>query len=112
MKERIFKLNWKVIILTIVLYILNILLILQLIPVFESQSFGAEIVNLIVSPPNFFFEDLTGLSSTALNFTLLPSSLPFSYRLGFVDFLTWIFQLVYVYILLSLILNFVKGGKK
>lgn len=111
MKERIFTLSWRIIIITIVVYILNILLILQLIPVFESQSLGAELTNLIISPPNFFFEDLTGLSSTALNFTLLPSGPPFSYRLGFIDFLTWILQFLYDYIIVSILLYFVKGGK-
>jgi hypothetical protein len=104
MKTKIFNPNQKLIIFSIVLYIINILIILQLIPVFESQSFGAEIINLIVSPPNFIFEDLIGLSSTALNFTILPSGPPFSYRLGFVDLLTWILQFVYDYIIAAIIL--------
>ena len=110
MKKNIFYPNWKIIILAVIIFILNIMLILQLIPVFESQTLGAKIVNLIVSPPNFFFEDLTGLSSTALNFTLLPSGPPFSYRLGFVDFLTWLLQFVYVYIISAIILYLLKGG--
>ena len=41
MKARMFTPNRKLIILAIALYIINILIILQLIPVFESQSFGA-----------------------------------------------------------------------
>ncbi|MEK9134929.1 MAG: hypothetical protein AAB451_01380, partial [Patescibacteria group bacterium] len=77
MKRNIFNPSLKLIIFAVVLYILNVLLILQLIPIFESQTAGAKIVNLIVSPPNFIFEDLTELSSTTLNFTLLPSSPPF-----------------------------------
>ena len=95
MRKKIFTSNWKVIILAIILYILNIILILQLIPVFESQTLNAKIINLLIFPPNFFFEDLLGINSVKV-----------------VDILTWIFQLIYVYILLSLVLYFVKGGKK
>ena len=111
MTLKIFKPTLKLIILSIILFVINVIIILQLIPVFESQTLGAKIINLIISPPNFIFEDLTGLSSTALNFTLLPSGPPFSYRLGFIDFLTLILQFVYDYIIILIILN-LKGGKK
>ena len=112
MKKNIFNPSLKLIIFAVVLYILNLLLILQLIPVFESQTAGARIVNLVVSPPNFIFEDLTGLSSTAFNFTILPSSPPLSYRLGFIDLLTWILQFVYDYLIAGTILYFMKGDSK
>ena len=95
MKERIFTLNFGIIIITIVVYVLNILLILQLIPVFESQSFGAKIVNLIVSPPNFFFEDVFGINS-----------------LKVIDILTWVLQFLYDYIIVSILLYFTKGSLK
>ena len=88
------------------------MIILSIIPVLESQTLGAKIVNLIITPPNFFFEDLTGLSLTALNFTLLPSGPPFSYRLGFIDFLTWILQFVYDYVIVSIVLYFVKEDRR
>jgi|SRR3989344_481337 len=107
----ILKPNPKIIISSIILFIINVILILQLIPVFESQTLGAKIINLIVSPPNFFFEDLTGLSSTALNFTLLPSGSSFSYRLGFVDLLTWILQFIYDYMIIAIILNITRSKK-
>ena len=95
MKERIFTLNFGINIITIVVYVLNILLILQLIPVFESQSFGAKIVNLIVSPPNFFFEDVFGINS-----------------LKVIDILTWVLQFLYDYIIVSILLYFTKGSLK
>ena len=106
MRRKIFKWSWKLGILAIILYVINIIIILQFIPIFESQSFEAKIINLIISPPNFFFEDLTGISSTAFNFTILPSGPPFSYRLGFIDFLTFVLQFVYDYILAALLLSF------
>ena len=112
MTLKIFKPTLKLIILSIILFVINVIIILQLIPVFESQTLGAKIINLIISPPNFIFEDLTGLSSTALNFTLLPSNPPFSYRLGFVDLLIWALQFVYDYIIVLVLLYFVKGGRK
>lgn len=94
MHYKIFKLNWKIIALAVVLYALNILLILQLIPVFESQDLASKLVNLIVFPPNFFFEDLFGIISIKI-----------------IDILTWVLQFVYDYILLCLVLYFVKGGR-
>ena len=94
MKARMFTPNRKLIILAIALYIINILIILQLIPVFESQSFGAKIVNLILSPPNFIFEDLLGINSIKI-----------------IDLLTWILQFVYDYVIAAIIF-YIKGGKK
>ncbi len=94
-----FKLTWGILILAVIIYALNILLILQLIPVFEADDPASDFVNLIVAPANFFFEDLSGISSSGLNFTLLPSNGPFSYRLGFVDFLTWVGQFFYAYLI-------------
>ena len=94
MKARMFTPNRKLIILAIALYIINILIILQLIPVFESQSFGAKIVNLILSPPNFIFEDLLGINSIKI-----------------IDLLTWILQFVYDYVIAAIIF-YLKGGKK
>lgn len=105
------KPNLKIIIFSVILFVINIIIILQLIPVFESQSLSSKIINLIIFPPNFFFEDLTGLSSTALNFTLLPSGPPFSYRLGFIDLLTWILQFIYDYIIIVIILNITRSKR-
>ena len=51
----ILKPNLRIVISSIILFAINVILILQLIPVFESQTLGAKIINLIVSPPNFFF---------------------------------------------------------
>ena len=95
MKRNIFYPNLKKIIWAIVLFVGSILLILQLIPVFESQTIGAKIVNLVVSPANFLFEDLFGINS-----------------IKFVDYLTWSLQFLYIYIITSLILYLVKGGQK
>ena len=95
MKRNIFYPNLRVIILAIVLYIINIIIILQLIPVFESQTVGAKFVNLVVFPPNFFFEDLLGISSVKA-----------------VDILTWILQFVYDYVVSAFILYLIKRGKK
>jgi hypothetical protein len=107
--EKMFKPALKLITFTVILFSLNVLLILQLIPIFESQTLGAKIVNLVVFPANFLFEDLTSLSSTAINFTILPSGPAFSYRLGFIDLLTWVLQFVYDYIIVYIIM---KGGNK
>ncbi len=93
-RNNIFYPNWRIIILAIAIYIINILIILQLIPVLEGQSFGDKAINLIVSPPNFFFEDLLGISSVKA-----------------IDLLTWILQFVYDYIISAAILYFIKGGK-
>ena len=95
MKRNIFYPDLRIIFLAIVLYVINIILILQLIPVFESQTIGAKIVNFIVSPPNFFFEDLLGISGVKT-----------------VDILTWILQFVYDYVISVFILYFIMGGKK
>ena len=92
MKKNIFYPNWKIIILTIMFYIFNTLLILQLVPIFESQTFGAKLVNLIVFPLNFFFEDLLGINSIKV-----------------IDYLTWILQFVYDYVIVGIIFYFMKG---
>ena len=97
-----FKLTWGILLLTVVIYALNIMLILKLVPVFEQNDLLSEAVNLIIAPANFLFEDLTGISSAGFNFTLLPSSPPFSYRLGFIDLLTWTGQFFYAYLLACL----------
>ncbi|MEK6872615.1 MAG: hypothetical protein AABW90_01220 [Nanoarchaeota archaeon] len=78
----------KLIILSIIVYILNILLILQLIPVLESQTFGAKTINLLVSPPNFIFEDLLGISSVKI-----------------IDYLTWILQFFYDFLIVLILLK-------
>ena len=107
-RKGFFKLTWGVLLLTVVIHVLNILLILQLIPVFEQDDLLSDFINLIIAPANFLFEDLTGISSTGLNFTLLPSSGPFSYRLGFVDFLTWVGQFFYAYLIACLLRRVMK----
>ena len=90
---KIFKPNLKLIIFAIILFIINILIILQLIPVFESQNLEAKFVNLIISPPNFFFEDLLGITSVKI-----------------IDFLTWVLQFFYDYILVAILIYILKGG--
>ena len=95
MRKNIFYPDWKLIVLSVILYIINIIIILQLIPVLESQTFVAKIVNLIVFPPNFFFEDLLGISSAKA-----------------IDILTWILQFVYDYIIAGILIYFIKGGKR
>ena len=92
---KIFKPNLKLIALAIFLYIINIIIILQLIPVFESQTVGAKFVNLVVFPPNFLFEDVFGING-----------------LRSIDNLTWVLQFVYDYILISIIVYFIRGNKK
>ena len=84
----------KTAILAILLFAINILIILQLIPVFESQTPGSKIINLIVSPPNFIFEDLLGITS-----------------IKSIDILTWILQFVYD-LLIAYVLIEITGGKK
>ena len=81
------------VVLAVVLYALNILLILQLIPVLESQTINAKIVNLFVFPANFLFEDLLGINSVKS-----------------IDILTWVLQFVYVYIISAIVIYLVKGG--
>ena len=80
--------NWKVLIFAIIIFALNILLILQLIPVFESSTINSKIVNLVVSPGNFFFEDLLGVNSIKI-----------------VDYLTWVSQFFYDYLIAFIILR-------
>ena len=81
----------NLIVLSIIIYILNVLLILQLIPVFESQTIDSKIVNLIVFPPNFIFEDLFGVSSVRS-----------------IDIFTWIIQLFYDYLIAGIIIKAIK----
>ena len=80
--------NWKVLIFAIILFVLNVILILQLIPVFESSSISARIVNLVVSPSNFIFEDLFGINSIKI-----------------IDYLTWLLQFFYDYLIAFIILK-------
>ncbi len=87
--------NWKILILSIVIYIINIIIILQLIPVFESSDLGSKIINLLVFSANFFFEDLLRITGIKI-----------------IDILTWIFQFVYIYLISAIIIYFMKGGKK
>ena len=78
----------KLIIFSVIVYILNILLILQLIPVLESQTFLSKTINLLVSPPNFIFEDLLGISSVKI-----------------IDYLTWILQFFYDFFIALMLLK-------
>ncbi|MEK6895192.1 MAG: hypothetical protein AABX48_01600 [Nanoarchaeota archaeon] len=91
MKKHFFTLSKGVIISTVILLILNVILILQLIPVFESQTLNAKIVNAIVSPPNFIIEDILGINI-----------------IKFFDILTWILQFIYDYILILIIRYIIK----
>ena len=90
----IFKPNLKIIISSIILIVINVIIILQLIPVFESQTPGSKIINLIVFPPNFFFEDILGITSVKS-----------------IDILTWILQFIYDYIIIAIILNIILSKK-
>lgn len=85
----------KLIITSIILYIINIMIILQLIPVFESSKLGDKIINFLISPPNFFFEDLLGITS-----------------IKFIDILTWVFQFIYVYIISAILLYLIIRRSK
>ena len=91
----IFKPTWKLFTLSIIIYIVNIIIILSIIPVLESQTLEAKIINLIVLLPNFFFEDLLGISSVKS-----------------IDILTWILLFVYDYILATIIIYFVGEIRK
>ena len=88
-------LHWEIFLSACFIFAVNILVILQLIPVFESQTLGARIINLIVSPPNFLFEDVFGINSVK-----------------FIDYATWILQFVYDYLIALIVLRLVKGGRK
>ena len=90
----IFKPNLKIIIFSIILFVINIIIILQLVPVFESETPSSKIINLIVFPPNFFFEDIFGITS-----------------IKSIDVLTWILQFIYDYIIIAIILN-IRQSKK
>ena len=90
MKNNFFKFNWKVFAVTVVISIINFVLILQLIPVFEGSTLIAGIMNLVIFPPNFLFEDLFGASSVRI-----------------IDKLTWVLQFLYDYLIALIILEFV-----
>ncbi len=90
MPKNFLKPTRNLIFLSIIIFILNIMLILQLIPVFESQTFGSETVNLIVFLPNFIFEDLLGITS-----------------IKFIDYLTWILQFFYDYLIAGIIIKLI-----
>lgn len=81
-----FKLTWGILMLAVVIYALNILLILQLIPVFEADDLASDIVNLVVFPANFFFEDLLGITSVRI-----------------IDILTWVLEFFYAYLIACLL---------
>lgn len=95
MKKSMFHPTIKLIFLAVILFVFNIFLILQLVPVIESQTSGAKIVNLIIFPPNFIIEDLLGVSGAKIT-----------------DYLTWALQFVYDYLIAGAILYFMKGGGK
>ncbi len=78
--------SWGILILAVVIYALNILLILQLIPVFEADDPASDFVNLIVAPANFLFEDLFGITSVRI-----------------IDVFTWILQFFYAYLIACLL---------
>ena len=88
MLENFLKPTRNLIVLSIIIFALNFILILQLIPVFESQTFNSEIVNLFVFPPNFIFEDLLGITS-----------------IKSIDYLTWMFQFIYDYLIAGVIMK-------
>lgn len=90
----VLKPNLKTIIFSIILFVINVIIILQLIPVFESQTTEAKIINLIVSPPNFFFEDILRITGIKL-----------------IDVLTWVLQFIYDYIIIAIILNIIKSKR-
>ena len=77
-----FRPTWRIGIVTLVLAVLHLVLILQLIPVFENDSINAEVVNAVVFPGNFFFEDLLGITSVR-----------------WIDVVTWLFHVGYDYVI-------------
>ena len=82
MKQTFFHPTWKLIALTLLVSTAHLLLILQLIPVFESQTTPAKLVNLIVFPANFLFEDILGITSDKT-----------------FDIATWILHIAYGYLI-------------
>ena len=92
MKNKL-SLHWETFLSACFVFAVNIFVILQLIPVFESQSVGANIVNAIVFPPNFIFEDVFGINSVKV-----------------IDYATWGLQFAYDYLIAFFILLLVKGG--
>lgn len=90
----ILKPNLKIIIFSVILFAINIIIILQLIPVFESQNLSSKIINLIIFPPNFFFEDILGITS-----------------IKSIDILTWVLQFTYDYIIIAIILNIIRSKR-
>ena len=93
--KNIFQPNRKLLIVSIILFIFNVLLILQLIPVFESKTVEASIINLIIFPSNFIFEDIFKITSNRI-----------------IDMISWILVFVYDYLIIGIILYFMKGGIK
>ena len=53
-----FRLGWGILILSVIIYALNLILILQLSPVFEKQDYFSRVINLIIFPANFLLEDI------------------------------------------------------
>lgn len=94
-KRGFFTLTWKILIFSIVIYALNIIIILQLVPVFESSNLGAKLTNAIVFPANFIFEDLIGLESIFI-----------------IDLLTWVLQFFYIYLIVCIIRRIMKARIK
>ncbi|MBI2449488.1 hypothetical protein HYV49_04290 [Candidatus Pacearchaeota archaeon] len=90
-KRGFFALTWKILLLSVVIYALNIIVILQLIPVFESSSIGAKFVNAIIFPVNFIFEDLFGIEGVLI-----------------FDILTWVLQFFYAYIIACILRRITK----
>ncbi|MEK6871356.1 MAG: hypothetical protein AABX16_00460 [Nanoarchaeota archaeon] len=91
--KKIFQPNLKLIITSLILFAINVLIILQLIPVLENQSGWAMFINLIIFPPNFIFEDVFDISSVKS-----------------IDIITWILQFMYDYLIAGILLYFMKGG--
>ncbi len=92
MHLKIFKPNLKLVIIIAVVYIINIIIILQLAPVLESQTIQGKIINLLIFPSNFIFEDMFNITSIRI-----------------IDFLSWFLLFLYDYMIVMFIIYF-KGG--
>ncbi|MEK9184804.1 MAG: hypothetical protein AAB866_01400 [Patescibacteria group bacterium] len=92
---RFFRLTWKILVLTIIIFSLDLIAILQLIPVFESSSLGAEFVNAVIFPANFLFEDIFGIESVFI-----------------IDALTWVLQFFYAYLIACVLRRIMKARIK
>ena len=94
-EEKISRDFYKLAILSFIILAINILIILSIVPVLESSTLPSKIVNLIVFPSNFIFEDLFGISS-----------------IKYIDKLSWILLAFYDILIAKIIFIFIEELRK